>query len=80
VEGVVVDQDLSFFQTFDMTIKDIRDKIRQLSEIAQKFDVLWRSQIFWGEPSKNCTHTFTPLSQHVVWKSFVMILPLAPNL
>ena len=35
---------------------------------------------FCGGPSKNCTHLITPASWHVVWKSFMRILPLARKL
>jgi len=73
-----------FFYDVDMSIRsgDIRDQSRKLSEIAPK---IGRSlgppkfSFFGGGASKSCTRVIIPASRHVVWRSFVMILPLAPE-
>jgi len=67
---------------FDMSIisGDIRDQNRKLSEIAPKFGRFLALQIFGGGLSKSCTRVIIPTSRHVVWKSFVRILPLARKL
>jgi len=69
------------FSIFEMSIRsgNIRDQSRKLSEIAPKFGRFLPSQILGGGYSKNCTHISTRVSRHVVWKSFVRILPLAPK-
>jgi len=58
---------------------DIGDQSRKLSEIAPKFGRLLPCQILGGKHCKDCTHISTPASWHVVWKSLVRILPLAPK-
>jgi len=48
-----------------------------LSKITLNFLRFVALPNFKGEPSKSCTQIITPASQQVVWKSFVMLLPLA---
>jgi len=59
---MVVDKLL--FPIFDMWIRsgDIRDQSQKLSQIVPNFGLFLPSQIFWGEPSKNCTQFITPAS------------------
>jgi len=52
-----------------------RDQSRKLSKSLRIL-----AKMFGSGPSKNCTHVITPASWHVVWKSFLMILPLARKL
>jgi len=57
-------------------------KVESCQKSRRNFDVFWRSQFFFGGggPSKTCTRVITPTSRHVVWKSFVRIVPLARKL
>jgi len=50
-------------------------KVKNYQKLHRNLDVFWHSKIFWGGPSKSCTHVITPASRHVDWRSFVRILP-----
>jgi len=55
-------------------------KVESCQKSRRNLDVFWPSQIFGGGPYKSCTRVITATSRHVVWKSFVRILPLARKL
>ena len=62
-------------------VEQFRGYSRSKSKVVRYRDEIWTffwpSQIFWGEPSKSCTRVINPASRHVVWRSFVSILPPA---
>ena len=58
---------------------------RSVSKVVRNHAKIWTffgdpQFFFWGGASKNCTRVITFDSRHVVWKSFVSILPPAPKL
>jgi len=72
VGGVIVDQLLFRFST-GLSVRDIRDQTRKLSEIAPNFALInFRGRAF----PKNCAPLNTHASRHVAWKSFVTLLPI----
>jgi len=58
----------------------LRSKSKVVKNRAKIWTFFWPSQILGGWPSKSCTRVITPALRHVVWISFVKILPPAPKL
>ena len=80
VGGVVVVQLRVIFLTCRPVPGIFAIKVESCQKSRRNFEVFWPSQIFGGWPSKSYTRVITPTSHHVVWKSFVRILPLARKL
>ena len=77
VEGVVVDQ-VYLRCSICRSIPEIfAIKVESCQKSGRNFDVLLALPNFGGGPFKSCrpTRVITPASRHVVWRSFVKILP-----
>ena len=80
VEGVVVDRFFSRFSTYRSFSEIFAIKVQSCQKLRRNLALLLPSQILGGRPSKNCTHIINLASRHVVWKSFMRLLPLGPKL
>jgi len=78
VERVIVDV---FYRlsTWRSVLKIIAIKVESCQKSRRIFYVFSPSQILWGGPSKNGTHTITYALRHVEWKKFREDTPTSPE-